>query len=357
MLDLHVIQDAPTTLAEGQASDIQIAKTGTFKDPRYGTFKITSQDFSKWIANFNALNKANDRLGLPIDIDHGPEMRGNTEAAGWLTQLRISAGGNELWARAEWNDLGKELVANKRYAYISPSFVANYKDEHGKEHGTALLGVALTNRPFLSMATVSLSRFNFAAETYTPESNMPYPKPFLDALGLAEDADEATVLAKVAELKTQPEPKTLTELAKAEGAHVLTAEQYASLAQQAKEGAEAAQTLHDQKFEIVWSAALNDTKGARVVPASKELYKGLFEKDADGTIKLMESLPNLVTATPVGSGGDVTTATSLSKDTDGHALADEDTNALAEKAIQLCEADKDLDYGEAVIMAARQLGL
>jgi hypothetical protein len=357
MLDVTFITDSPVSLSGGKSSWIQIAKTGSFTDPRYGNFKITLADLTKWTNNFNALNKANGHLGLPIDIDHGPETKGNTEAAGWLTSLDIRAGGTQLWALAEWNDLGRDLVGNRRYAYISPSYVPNYKDETGKEHGTALLGVALTNRPFLSMATVSLSKYiQTSTETYTPDK---MNERLLAALGLASDADEATVLAKLAELTTKPEPqnKTLAEMAKDEGMVVLSSVQYGALEAKANEGAEAAKALKDQRFETAFTLALNDSKGARVTPAQKDSLKTFYDAAPDACILHIEALPNLVTTTPVGAGGDDTTTTSLSKsETEGFDI-DDDMVKLDNKAQQLMTADSNLTYGDAVALAAGQLGM
>lgn len=140
---------------------MQVAKTGSFQDPRYGKFKITVKDFASWLKNFNAFALSDGRLGLPVDVDHSPEKRGDTEAYGWVKALEQR--GDEMWARVEWNDQGKGLIEDRRYAYISPSYSPDYKDEEGNSHGTALMGIALTNRPFLQMATVNLSQFTFAA--------------------------------------------------------------------------------------------------------------------------------------------------------------------------------------------------
>jgi phage I-like protein len=100
-----------------------------------------------------------------------PEKKGETEAVGWLVELEKRANGTQLWAKAEWNDLGKTLVSDRRYAYISPTYTGNYEDEHGNKHGTALLGVALTNRPFLTMATVTLSKNSLIATEDSEEEN------------------------------------------------------------------------------------------------------------------------------------------------------------------------------------------
>lgn len=364
MPSLSVIVDTPdtVTLAGDRAvSQVQIAKTGAFKDPRYGTFKITLADFSKWIANFSQLNKSEDRLGLPVDVDHAPETRGDTEAAGWITNLSIK--GNELWATVEWNDLGKELVGNRRYAYLSPSYVAHFKDEQGKDHGTALLGVALTNRPFLTMATVSLSKAQYAeevADTTSNEQEMPELKNIAEKLGLAADADEATILSKLAEVtapKPEPTVKTLASMAAAEGMVVLSTEQHDSLTSNATKGADAAKQLSQMRFEGAFDKAL---AAGRVLPAQKETMLSFYEMDADKTLSMIEDLPQVVNTTPIGSGGgnDANVGAQLSVDMreTEYGTPDEDRIKLHNRAVQL-ESEQKLSYGDAIVAAAQELGL
>lgn len=150
----------PAEAADAAESWVQIAKTGRFKDPRYGTFSITRADFARWLKNFTALSIGDGREGLPVDRDHSPEKKGDTEAVGWVKQLEQR--NDEMWAKVVWNPLGKELIAERRYAYISPSYSNDLQIETGEKVGTALVGIALTNRPFLQMATVNLSAFTFA---------------------------------------------------------------------------------------------------------------------------------------------------------------------------------------------------
>src|SRR6185312_13034632 len=161
--------DAPTSLSEGDAATswVQVAKTGKFTDPRYGNFTITRSDFARWIQNFEKVSLADGHLGLPVDKDHSPEKKGETEAVGWVKKLEVRGDDKELWGLVEWNVLGKELIAERRYAYISPSYSNNLSTETGSKVGTALVGIALTNRPFLQMATVNLSKdteFAFAKQ-------------------------------------------------------------------------------------------------------------------------------------------------------------------------------------------------
>lgn len=361
---LQTLVDAPESLslAAGRAtSRVQIAKTGSFKDPRYGTFAITLKDFQRWMANFLSLNKKDGREGLPVDVDHAPEKRGDTEAAGWITGLDVS--GNDLWATVEWNTLGQELVRDRRYVYLSPSYVHDYKDETGKSHGTALIGVALTNRPFLTMATVNLSKGNFAEEvddqetSYTQEE-MPDLTKIAEALKLSSDASEDVILAKAAELVALPTtPVSLEDQAKAEGKFVLGADQFASLSQQASEGAAAAVTLKKMGFESKFDKLLNDPKGARVLPAQKEMYATLYESNPEGTLALLDSLPSIVNAEPQGSGVDAPVSMSASIKAEAGGFATEEENIkLHERTLQL-SAERSIDYGDALVIAADEMGI
>jgi phage I-like protein len=368
MPDCLFIADAPDTLtlASGTAtSRVQIAKTGNFVDPRYGKFSITTADFRKWMDNFATLSTAQDRAGLPVDVDHGPEKRGDTEAAGWITKLDTlgkdgkTSSPNELWATVEWNSLGQELVTDKRYLYLSPSYQHNYKDENGRAHGTALVGVGLTNRPFLTMATVSLSKSaQFATEDVTPpaparESDSSTSMPelsntILTKLGLDDKADEAAVLAAIDGLSTNP---TLDDLAKSQNKVVLDASDVTTLLADATAGRQAADELHKQKFETAFDKALSQGKAT---PAQKETYEKLYAADADTTLSALDSAPVVLNMHGVGGSGSDTLAHdaggTLSAEADGLAV-DEDRSALHEKALQLA-AERNIDYADAVILAA-----
>jgi hypothetical protein len=360
-----VITDTPDlSLAEGKfhTSEVQIAKTGRFSDPRYGVFTITASDFARWIKNFNELHRSEGREGLPIDVDHGPETTGNTEAAGWCTALTVK-NGTELWATVEWNELGISLVQSKRYRYLSPSYVHNYKDETGKQHGTALIGVGLTNRPFLRMATVSLSADMRVAEeladdpSYTPESMPDFTK-IAEALKLSGDADEATILAAITEQSAAPTtPVSLAEQAKAQGLTVLTADQYASLAAQATAGAAADVALAELTFNTAFDAKV---EAGMAVPAQKDVLLSVYEKDRDLGMKMLDALNvPIVNVAPAGSGAGGEDGAELSaelhKDAEGYTLSTE-RGKLHERAVKLA-AERNIDYGDAVMVAAEEMGV
>lgn len=364
MEGISYIANAPdefTLSGDTATSKVQIAKTGVFKDPRYGKFSITLADFDKWISNFHTLAKADGRIGLPVDVDHSPEKKGETEAAGWITALHKQ--GNELWATVEWNTLGRELVGDRRYAYISPSYQHNYADETGKRHGTALVGVALTNRPFLSMATVSLSKdWTFAQEvddinetgkdaaSDSPE-DMPDFKNIATKMGLSADADEATILAKAEELLARPteaQNVNLSELAKAEGKVLVDGTQLSALVADAAAGKAAADELRSQKFETAFDKALSQ---GRMTPAQKEMMKDLYDLDADKTLAAMAAAPQVVqttlSGTAAGPGNGSIDAIVLEA---GGQAVDDDRVALHERAMVLSR-EHSIDYDKAVEMA------
>lgn len=358
---LLVLADAPDelTLSQGKATSwVQIGKTGKFSDKRYGDFAITEANFDKWIANFNLLSKADGRLGLPIDVDHAPEKKGETEAAGWITDVEKRDNGSTLWAKAEWNDLGKTLVSDRRYAYLSPSFTSNYEDETGKSYGTALLGVALTNRPFLAMATVTLSKHGADEVPHTldkPLEEMPDFKKIALALGLAEDTDEATILSKLTEQPQNQGTVNLDELAKSQGKVLLSADQLQALAADAAAGREASKTLAETTFSTAFNKAV-DAGG--MLPADEETYKTLYSVKPDETLTLLASAAERggklnVTATGVtgaGADGDLTTLASDMIDPLGQYGVDKDALKIHNRALQL-SAEKSIEYVAALDMA------
>jgi len=131
---------------------------------------------------------------LPVDIEHSTELRAPkgepAPAAGWVHRLEVIDGA--IWGAVNWNETGRELVGGKQYRYLSP--VILYSPGDGSIRG--LTSVALTNRPNLHLPAL-----NHHEGDTTPEEQ-PMLKAVLAALGLPEDATEATAVNAVKELKT-----------------------------------------------------------------------------------------------------------------------------------------------------------
>lgn len=375
---ITTLNDAPDTLtlsASGARARVQVAKLGKFKDPRYGNFSITLDHFAKWKENFKLLHGGEGKVGMPVDRDHLPEKRGETEAVGWITALdNMGQDGktstpDELWAAVEFNSLGQELVKDKRYAYISPTYHPNYADEGGRTYGTTMVGVALTNRPFLDMACISLSHAGTAVMETTSDSPRQMPtlnvtKELLTALGVAEDkvptildaADPAAALAAATAAKptptvTSPAPGDidLKQLAKDQGLVVIDATTLTTLTAQAASGAAVAVELAATKFDTAFTGAVN--KGS-VLPAAKPTFELAYEHDPEGTLKMLTDLPAVVNVTAQGSGARPSVAAGASAlarevgDEKGWEVDDE-RDELHRKALSLSQ-EHNISYDEAI---------
>ena len=105
---------------------------------------FTAEDYEAIVFRFHS-----DGIELPLDRDHASmkkPLERDTQAYAWITDLKLMSGGadayNGLYAKFRWTDEGRELVLSRAYRFLSPVFTLN---EEG--HPTALVNVALTNRP------------------------------------------------------------------------------------------------------------------------------------------------------------------------------------------------------------------
>jgi len=118
-------------LAEGATEEgrpVEVLRPGTFVD-RFGReVEITEEDLQAYVATFEQGQAEQD---VPIDVDH---ERG--QAAGWLRGLWVEAG--KLLARVDWTSLGRQLVGERLYRYVSASI-----DTGGK----VIKSVSLVNFP------------------------------------------------------------------------------------------------------------------------------------------------------------------------------------------------------------------
>lgn len=77
-----------------------------------------------------------------VDKDHESEMCGKTEAKGWLSGLKFIPGVG-LFGKIKWTDIGRKLIENRVFRWLSPSWTLN-KDTKEPVNMTS---VALTNKP------------------------------------------------------------------------------------------------------------------------------------------------------------------------------------------------------------------
>ena len=77
-----------------------------------------------------------------VDQDHESEIGGKTEAKGWLSGLKFIPGIG-LFGKIRWTDIGRKLIENRVFRWLSPSWYLN-KDT---KEPVNITSVALTNKP------------------------------------------------------------------------------------------------------------------------------------------------------------------------------------------------------------------
>lgn len=348
-MDLITLADLPELAGDDPSptTTITVARLDNkLRDPRYGSFAITQADVDGWKRNLSEVFGGR----VSIDADHSSDRGKGTKASAWITGL--SQEGKKVQASVEFTPAGARQVRDKEYLYISPTFVEDYKDEHGASHGKALLGAALTNRPVLrkDMPTLSLSRDSFdgvatldakpgkrarkqasraraharaqviqlSREASDSRRRMDL-KTLAKQLGLDEDADNATVLAAVAALPTEDETATTPEtkpepvkVSKAErkarklakknkGNQTLTlsAEETANLITAANAGQAASVQLAEQTFNTEWAKTLSE---GRAAPAQEDTLRALFRQDQALAVKTLSEMQRIVPTRPAGTG-------------------------------------------------------
>ena len=146
-------------------SRVQLMRTATLFDKRYGEVKITKEMFENMVKKFDE-----NVRGIDLMIDYGHKTE--DESAGWIKSLdvvevQLDEGegeepglAHELWAIVEWTPDGEQKLSEKKFRYLSADFDPNYKDNEkpNVSHGPVLLGAGLTNRPVIKrMNPIQLS--------------------------------------------------------------------------------------------------------------------------------------------------------------------------------------------------------
>jgi hypothetical protein len=190
------------TLSEGDSTWIELMKVGEYDHPVYGKINFTPQKLQEFADNVDANVRGVD---LAIDYDHSSVKTGNSEAAGWIKQVKFEGG--VLKGLVEFTKSAAEKIRSKAFRYFSPEFVDKWIDPAGQEHKNVLFGGGLTNRPFLkNLLPINLSELSFGTVPPTVEKEDEVdPKQLRVSVGLAEDAPQDKVDERLALIKTLSE--------------------------------------------------------------------------------------------------------------------------------------------------------
>lgn len=308
------ILDTPQSNSEGAATTRHpIARLGTYKDPRYGTFEITAKHYEQWRKNLHDIQHGR----IPIDYDHGSDKtNGSTKAAGWIQELELD--GDQVIADIEWTPEGADAVKNKYWQFVSPSFTNRYRDEQDRDQGAALVAVALTNRPFLrkNMPAINLSSVideiaeRVEAATATGDTQSDMPRAEKESTSSSEDTtvkeNEGTAMDK--ETKETVETVSLEQLAADADKVLLSQAELDQLTAKAERGEEAAKQLHQQTFMSAYEKASEEGR-VDAKDETRERWQKLYDSNADVTLEALTTLPKVVSLNaPRGESGNPSTS-------------------------------------------------
>lgn len=178
------------------SSWIQLMPLGSYKHMLHGQIDITPGKVQKFVNNF----RKNVR-GIKLDVDYDHKAN-NGKAAGWIEDVQ-DRGFDGLWGLVKWTQPAYTSLKEGEYRYFSPEFQDEWEHpQTGETYQDVLFGGAITNRPFLKdIQPINLSEVIRASEG----GPVVDPKKLRQMLGLAEDATDETVEAKLTELAAKGE--------------------------------------------------------------------------------------------------------------------------------------------------------
>jgi phage I-like protein len=224
--------------------------------------EITGRDTRNWkISNPQSVITASLARGpLHIDYEHASEHRApkglEAPAAGWITALEARENG--VWAQVEWTPRAAQMIAEREYRFISPTFIYD-----GKTHEIVeIISAGLTNQPNLDMTALNRRSENQTENRTGALMNL---KALCQALGLQDEASPDAIIAAVNALIKRADNPPLEKFvprADYDAAVKRTAEAETALNQMKIAAREAEIT------ELVERAI----KDGKITPASKDFY-------------------------------------------------------------------------------------
>ena len=131
------MENITKTIDNGE-TEVQIATIGTVVGSDVDGNPV-EQNFTEESLQKIAENTTDEVL---VDAEHQSEKGGTTEAKGWLSKLNFVPG-KGLFGSIKWTDIGRKLVENRVFRWLSPSWLI----DKATREPVAMTSVALTNKP------------------------------------------------------------------------------------------------------------------------------------------------------------------------------------------------------------------
>jgi len=304
----------------GELKDIKILYEGKFNHGLFGKFECDGTDLAHAVENFysqiGTRADVNGEPVLPVNFDHA-----GGENAGLIKGLYLA--NEELWANVWFTTDAADMIRERKYGWISPEFSEDYQDENGARHGFTVLGLALTNYPFLkkNQMAIALSDEDRLILTMPKESKQKQKenameKELREKLSLSEDDNVLEFVdgllesdAKVKELSEEVEElkayqltaeKLEVKVAKFEETEKALNEKIEALKELAELGKKAQIELKEKEADSRVQKALEDKK---ITPAQVEAFKKLALNDSVMFDEIVGNATEVIDDEEVGSSG------------------------------------------------------
>ncbi|QHI70479.1 phage protease [Tichowtungia aerotolerans] len=203
----------------------QLAPLGEFPHAAAGVTQIIDEAAcNRMVTAFETIKNSSDNFpGLLIDFDHfSLDAAKHSEAAGWITDLKLMPNGGGLFAQIRWSDTGEAAVKGGRYRFLSPVWAKSDCEDLGNDRlrPVRLLNAAVTNDPNLKGILPLSNRnpaepFDFSAlgKIQKEKTMQPVIDALLNKLNLPADTAEADLIAAIENMATADEAAALTNRA------------------------------------------------------------------------------------------------------------------------------------------------
>jgi hypothetical protein len=122
---------------------IPIATVGEWHHPQYGKVEFTQEKLEEIKANIES-----NELGWEPPLFYGHPTDGGASSKGFLEKIFVEE--DTLFGIWAVSKTVYDQVQNDEFRYSSSEFITNFTSKRtGKEIGNVLIGMALTNRPFI----------------------------------------------------------------------------------------------------------------------------------------------------------------------------------------------------------------
>lgn len=168
----------------------KIVPIGYFPEHPDGAHEVTREHLEEIVANATS--------DIMVDMGHEALYWPGAPAYGWIPKDSLEVRDDGLYAdEPMWTPDTQEMIENRKYRFLSPAYILEAKDKTGRQIGAQLYPISLVNQPYFDVEIDALRNSKAKEEE---SDNMKYSKEMREKLGMAEDATDEEVDAKLDEL-------------------------------------------------------------------------------------------------------------------------------------------------------------